>query len=114
MGGFPPPKIENFLPNLLKPHGEFWQKSDFHALFAIFLAENRIKTFFINKISLEVDECSILCPVSVGKSYEILSAKILRLCRIFIPSHSSKQSETLIMDKLNAFYYRSSHTTNAT
>jgi hypothetical protein len=58
---------------------------DFHALFAIFPAESRIKTFFIDKISLEVDECSIISSVSAGKSYEKLSAKILRLSAEFYP-----------------------------
>jgi hypothetical protein len=52
---------------------------DFHALFAIFPAESRIKTFFIDKLSLEVDEFSILCSVSAGKSYEKLSAEFYPL-----------------------------------
>jgi hypothetical protein len=76
--------FQYFLPNFLRLHGKFWQKLDFHALFAIFPAESRIKTFFINKISLELDECSVLGSVSAGKSYEPLSAKILRFAAEFL------------------------------
>jgi hypothetical protein len=56
--------LQYLLPNFLTPHSKFWQKSDFHALFAMFPAESRIKTFFINKISLEVDEGTVLYSVS--------------------------------------------------